>query len=149
MLAQVMDRRFSGGGRRWHLRLQAGQLRRQAALVLFDVALGVAWPPAAGHYEDERDEDDLTADAHPPPVLPLVRRGLGRRLDGGAVRAQVGQVGLGHIAQGGELLDGGGRRHALLGGDIAEGLADGGAVGRVSGQRRQRRRVDGRRRGQL
>src|SRR3954452_19475035 len=72
--------------------LQRGELLLDAALVLVLVLLGLLRAPAAGHHEDERDEEELSGHADPPPALPLVRAVLLGLGDLAAVRGEVGQV---------------------------------------------------------
>src|SRR3954454_17370575 len=71
---------------------QSGQLALHHLLVRLLVLTGLAGAPAPGHDEDEREEDDLAGDAHPPPRLPLVRVVLRRLLNLRAVVRQELQV---------------------------------------------------------
>src|SRR5436309_10840257 len=72
------------------------------SLVLALGLAGLTGIPEAGQQESEWDEQDLRAEADPPPGLPLARVVLLCLRDLGSVRLQVGQVrrrNLGHGLQ--------------------------------------------------
>jgi len=72
--------------------LQGRQLGVDELGVRGGILTGLPRAPPAGHDEDERQEQDHPADAHPPPGLPLAGGGGEGALDGQAVRLYERQV---------------------------------------------------------
>ena len=65
--------------RRGRLLDELRQLLGDHLIVLGEVAAGRSRAPTPPHEEDQDGEDELADEAHPPPALPLARRGLLRR----------------------------------------------------------------------
>src|SRR3984957_94079 len=71
---------------------QLGQLLGDHAVVLVEIAPGRPRAPPAPHEEDQHREHELAGQTHPPPALPLARRGLLRRDELLLGHQETGQV---------------------------------------------------------